>query len=292
VRDCLSPRFALLVVLAQAGGVFQQPKAGHPVSSVLDCRVTAIGLACGGLPPACRPPGHFSLCGQREVTKRKATPISRPCGVADGRRGGSTGHPALTIHWLASMPATLRAIPPPACSRHRGGEVKGQREEQIFSLQERTQCATATHQRPLRSRTGCAPTKDGQLSVRCAAKRHEPSHIPLCGGEGWTSRPRRGARHGCRALFVRAGARSKSPAAPHGLAGRSPDSAMRGALLFGYFLLGTQEKVTRAAAALRKPAAGEPSSGIATTKDGRNWVTRLSRPRHPPASRSVRPAPG
>ena len=98
---------------------------------------------------------------------------------------------------------------------------------------------------------------------RVAARAFIP---PLCGGEGWTIRPRRGARHGCRALFVRAGARSKSPAAPHGLAGRSPDSATRGAVLFGYFLLGKQEKVTRAAAAVRKPAvprglpsvAGEP----------------------------------
>ena len=109
---------------------------------------------------------------------------------------------------------------------------------------------------------------------RVAARAFIP---PLCSGEGWTIRPRRGARHGCRALFVRAGARSKSPAAPHGLAGRSPDSATRGAVLFGYFLLGKQEKVTRAAAAVRKPAvprglpsvAGEPSRDITTTEDGR-----------------------
>jgi len=112
-----------------------------------------------------------------------------------------------------------------------------------------------------RSRTGCAPATDPTAgsTTRCAAQRHEPLPNPLCGGEGWSIRPRRGARQGCRALFVRAGARSKSPAAPHGLAGRSPDSATRGAFLFGYFLLGTQEKVTRAAAAGRMPAAGEPS---------------------------------
>jgi hypothetical protein len=39
---------------------------------------------------------------------------------------------------------------------------------------------------------------------------------------------------------------SKSPAAAHGLAGRSPASAEEGGLLFGNFLLATQEKVTRA----------------------------------------------
>jgi hypothetical protein len=38
---------------------------------------------------------------------------------------------------------------------------------------------------------------------------------------------------------------SKSPAAAHELAGRSPASAEEGRLLFGYFLLATQEKVTR-----------------------------------------------
>ena len=38
---------------------------------------------------------------------------------------------------------------------------------------------------------------------------------------------------------------SKSPAAAHGLAGRRPASAEEGRLLFGYFLLATQEKVTR-----------------------------------------------
>jgi len=32
-----------------------------------------------------------------------------------------------------------------------------------------------------------------------------------------------------------------------------PEGAVQGALLFGYFLLGKQEKVTRAAAAARNP---------------------------------------
>ena len=38
---------------------------------------------------------------------------------------------------------------------------------------------------------------------------------------------------------------SKSPAAPHGLAGFTGQRRDGGALLFGYFLLGKQEKVTR-----------------------------------------------
>ena len=39
---------------------------------------------------------------------------------------------------------------------------------------------------------------------------------------------------------------AKSPAATHGLVGRSPASAEEGGLLFGDFLLAIQEKVTRA----------------------------------------------
>jgi len=39
---------------------------------------------------------------------------------------------------------------------------------------------------------------------------------------------------------------SKSPAAAHGLDGRSPASAEEGGLLFGDFLLAIQEKATRA----------------------------------------------
>jgi hypothetical protein len=41
-------------------------------------------------------------------------------------------------------------------------------------------------------------------------------------------------------------ARSKSPAATHGLVGRSPASVEEGGLLFGDFLLAMQEKATRA----------------------------------------------
>ncbi len=80
----------------------------------------------------------------------------------------------------------------------------------------------------LRSRTGCAPTGRERLSLAMCRSTARAFTKPLCGGEGWTSRPRRGARHGCRALFVRAGARSKSPAAPHALAGPQARPAPRG----------------------------------------------------------------
>ena len=60
---------------------------------------------------------------------------------------------------------------------------------------------------------------------------------PLGGGEVGTRRPRSGRAHGWARLFARAGARSKSPAPPHGLAGQDARQAPTGVLfLFGYFL--------------------------------------------------------
>ncbi len=44
-----------------------------------------------------------------------------------------------------------------------------------------------------------------------------------------------------------------------------------GALLFGYFLLGKQEKVTRPPAGGRKPAAGEPGRGNASI-ERKHWI--------------------
>src|SRR5579862_8882796 len=58
---------------------------------------------------------------------------------------------------------------------------------------------------------------------------------------------------------------------PAHLEGQRPGRrVIRGALLFGYFLLGKQEKVTRPPAGGRKPAAGEPGRDTATTKHRRS----------------------
>jgi hypothetical protein len=129
------------------------------------------------------------------------------------------------------------------------------------------------------SRTGCAPTvKTGvpqagetpKTTAMCRAAARAAcfgSSGPLCGGEGWTIRPAGGSA-GRRSLFAGAGAPSKSPAAPHGLAGLQAQTAPSGgALLFGYFLLGKQEKVTRPPAGGRKPAAGEQAGDKASEKN-------------------------
>ena len=81
-----------------------RPRRGERSESSSDCAhgccVAAIGLACRGLSSRCRGPSHFSLSGQRKVTKRKATPLgacrAEARQVREGRPGFSTGHPALT----------------------------------------------------------------------------------------------------------------------------------------------------------------------------------------------------
>src|SRR6185437_3388515 len=57
--------------------------------------------------------------------------LAMPARSACGLRGLSTGHPALTPNWPASMPATLRAFPPPA-RRFRGAPGKATRILRVF----------------------------------------------------------------------------------------------------------------------------------------------------------------
>ena len=134
-----------------------------------------------------------------------------------------------------------------------------------------------------RSRTGCAPTVDltASSAMRCAAKRHEPSLNPLCGGEGRTIRPRKGARQdvGHFSSGQEPGRKARPPLT-HWLG--TAQTAPRGGGSFFWLLFLTpgilpsalragfavrtrscacvskQRKVTRIAAAARKPAAGEP----------------------------------
>jgi len=140
------------------------------------------------------------------------------------------------------MPATLRAFPPPA-RRCRGAPERRAPSWRALGTQWLRHCEKLAAWKllapspPLRGGEGWG---EGALFT------------PLCGGESGTIRPRSGHRHGCRCLFVRTGVRSKSPAPAHGLAGHRPASAKRGGLLFGHFLLATQEKVARALQGVRK----------------------------------------
>jgi hypothetical protein len=71
---------------------------------------------------------------------------------------------------------------------------------------------------------------------------------PLGAVKGRRIRPQRGHGHGCPCLFARAGSPVEKPLRPFTrFAGHECPAkcSLWGALLFGYFLLGTQEKVTR-----------------------------------------------
>ncbi len=97
------------------------------------------------------------------------------------------------------------------------------------------------------------------LGARCCSG-------PLGGGEARTMRPRSGRGHGWTRLFARAGARSKSPAPPHALAGQDARRAPpRGVVSSWLLLLWTSKgEVTR-------PPAG-----------GRNRVVPSGRRTKPP----------
>src|SRR6185312_378787 len=75
--------------------------------------------------------------------------------------------------------------------------------------------------------------------ARCSTR------APVRRGVG-DDRPRSGSRQGCRLLFARAGCPVEKPG-PGSRTCRAgcPASAKRGAPLFGYFLSGKREKVTR-----------------------------------------------
>ena len=83
------------------------------------------------------------------------------------------------------------------------------------------------------------------VAVASASARWERAASPghLGGGEAGTSRPRSGRAHGWARLFARAGARSKSPAPPHALAGQEARRAPIGVpFLFGSFLFGQAKR--------------------------------------------------
>ena len=73
----------------------------------------------------------FMLVQKRSNQEKTTPPLTRLAGIlparsAGGLRGLSTGPPALTPNWPASMPATLRVVPPPT-RRFRGAPGRATR---------------------------------------------------------------------------------------------------------------------------------------------------------------------
>ncbi|ULU26411.1 hypothetical protein DYST_03357 [Dyella terrae] len=85
-------------------------------------------------------------------------------------------------------------------------------------------------------------------AMRCAAQLHEPSAFafdlpgPLCGGEGWTKRPAGGIGKDADPFSPGQEALSKSPAAPHELAGFAGQRQVGVPFLRVTFLWASKEK--------------------------------------------------
>ena len=218
----------------------------------------------------------FSCVAKRKVTKREGHPAWRLPDILSGksvRRGRAFRQ---HIHVLAK-----RSRPPVdsrcAACRPRLTAAQGPRVEQRAILA-RTRCAAAARLRGQRQRRRQwqrpglwgSPVFDLDFASALlkSARRSAPLYPgPLCGGAGQTKGPQ-GDRQGCRSFFARTGVLSKNPAGSHGLAEQGcPASAKRGGLLFGYFLLATQEKVTR-------PPQEDESSLLWTDKKATQMATR------------------
>jgi len=187
--------------------------------------------------------------------------MPRPCGVADGSRDGSTGHPALTIHWPASC--RLFHLPPA-----RGIGEEGQQPERRAGL---SPCRSAPSARPQRSlirrgrALGAFLQRTGSCLLRCAAQRHEPLRVPCVAVRGGRSGPA-GVPDRTSGTFRPGRSPVEKPGRPSRTGWVQPRQRHAGCRSLWLFLLGKQEKVTRAAAAVRKPAAGEPAAEASEQK--------------------------
>ena len=192
----------------------------------------------------------------REEGKRKGTPdgtlVAHPWATSTRSGYGVFRQHILCWRKTGSHPCDpaygLSSTRPP---RQTGARVKAARSSAQKQRQRQLQEQNAT--------TSC-------ISFASARRSAPLLSGPLCGGEVWTTRPV-GASTGSRCLFARAGALSKSPVTPHGLSRHGwLESDKRGVLSLGYFSLSTQRKVTRAAVAARKPAAGEHTGHTASIR--------------------------
>ena len=184
----------------------------------------------------------FSLLAQRERNQRETAPrwraLQASClpgaraGYGVFRRDSCPGEKLARIpagHPVDFPPPARRAIGAPAEQRAPARRSNSQSKSKSAALARRTAAASGAHD--------ARPVFRG----------------PLGGGEAGTTRPRSGHRQGWRCLFAGAGAPSKSPAPPHGLAGQDARQAPpRGAVsLWLLSLWASKEKVARAAAAAR-----------------------------------------
>ena len=165
---------------------------------------------------------------QKPFTKCLPNPgkLTLPARSAVGLRGLSTGHPALTPNWPASLPATLRAFPPPA-RRFRGAPGRATRILRVLFRRARS----PADQEQSRSRARVALALAFQLFSFSPSAGHDGPLLypgPLCGGEAGTTGRAAGVDRDVGSFSPGQDALSKSPAPAHELAGQDARQAPSG----------------------------------------------------------------
>ena len=171
---------------------------------------------------------HFLLLAQEKVTKEKGTPAGavgrRP--TARGRYGGSlTGHPWPVSELAGLLPATLRAFSSASSPRPRGTPKSQSRWAKAHPI-----------------KAFPSPACGG----RCRRRKGALLILAPCGAAKGGRKGPKGRREGSRRFRCGTGCAVSGTRPPVANPQRSCGRPTRGALLFGYFLLGKQEKVTRA----------------------------------------------
>jgi hypothetical protein len=153
---------------------------------------------------------YFSFtCPKEKSPRENDTPLTRFAGIvpaksAGGLRGLSTGLPALTPNWFASLRTTLRAVPPPT-RRCRGAPVKQRASCAYFSEEPEQRFASAFHRvRATKARCStrgpCAAVRRGRQAAQRASTwlsmpfRQDRSPVEKPGPGSRTCRPRMGGK--------------------------------------------------------------------------------------------------
>ncbi len=186
-----------------------------------------------------RPPSHFSLSRQRKVTKRKATQVSRPSlrfGFASDERGFQQH-----IRVLMKTRAHPCARPygpclPPAAAAQEGAQDQEQRQTLANCECCRCRCSGSCTRVPYVAAT---VRRKARREARMDAREFVVSTRTCC---------------------------QQTPTHRRAPAASSP-APLRGRLLFGYFLLAKQEKVTRLPLRQAKPR-GKPT----TRQQSQSWI--------------------
>ena len=215
------------------------------------CCPPSAGVVCvvhDLVPSASRRPGHFSLLVQREVTKRKDTPVLRPLHVPVQRvREGPTEVCRRTILGPTTDGRTSCALPyglfPPAPRHATGAPCSFDPASCLDGEVDRGFDAVGKHHE---GTTGKAKARQLPLPFFTRPGGRVALWGPSGAAGGRRNSPKGGPQDVGQSVVGARMRRRQTPQAARGPVGQEARKARkRGVFLFGYFLLDEQEKVTR-----------------------------------------------